>query len=159
MKKAVSWGIILGAAVAVVSLLFGLFGWHRTYEMSFVFLAVAISLNVLTVVLCLREGASTESWLSQIKRGVVLGAVASVVIFLSSWLITSVVFPQYFADMAEGYRATFVGMGLSEPEVTQMVAATAATSPIGSALDGVVGTMATSLLVAIIAGAWLRKKG
>jgi hypothetical protein len=43
MKGPVRWGVILGGAVAVLSLVFGLVGWHRIYEMSFVFLAIARS--------------------------------------------------------------------------------------------------------------------
>ena len=60
--------------------------------------------------------------------------------------------------MAEGYRQTFVDMGMTDEQVDETVAATAATSPLKSAFDGVVGTMVTSLIVAGIAGFWLRKK-
>lgn len=158
MRGPVRWGVILGGAVAVLSLVFGLAGWHRTYEMSFVFLAIAIPINLATVVLCLRERASSEGWAGQVKNGLVVGLVGSVIIFVSSWLVTTAVFPDYFAEMAEGYREAYVNMGLSEDEVADLVAATAAASPVRSAFDGVVGTMATSLVVAAVAGAWLRKK-
>ena len=158
MKAPVRWGVILGSAVAVLSLISGLSGWHRVYEMSFVYLAIAILINVATVVLCLRGQASSQGWLGQVKNGLVVGLVGSVIIFVSSWLVTTVVFPNYFAEMADGYREAYVSMGLSEDEVADLVAATAAASPIRSAFDGVVGTMATSLVVAAIAGGWLRKK-
>jgi len=158
MKGPVRWGVILGGAVAVLNLMFGLVGWHRIYEMSFVFLAIAILINATTVVLCLRERASSDGWLAQVKNGVVVGSVGSVVIFVTSWLVTTVVFPDYFTAMADGYRGVYVNMGLSGDEVADLVAATAATSPVRSAFDGVVGTMATSLVVAAIAGGWLRKK-
>jgi hypothetical protein len=158
MKGPIRWGVILGAAVAVLNLAFGLFGWHRTYEMAFVFLAVAILVNVTTVVLCLRERASSEGWLGQVRNGLVVGLVGSVIIFVASYLVTTAVFPDYFAQMAEGYRDAYVNMGLSEAEVAGQVAATAATSPVRSAVDGVVGTLVTSLLVAAIAGGWLRRK-
>jgi hypothetical protein len=158
MRGSVRWGVILGAAVAVLNLVFGLLGWHRTYEMSFVFLAVAILINVATVILCLRERAPSERWLGQLKNGFVVGLVGSVIIFVTSWLVTTAVFPDYFAEMADGYRQAYVDMGLSEAEVSDWVAATAATSPVRSAFDGVVGTIATSLVVAAIAGIWLRNK-
>ncbi len=158
MKGPIRWGVILGGAVAVLSFVFGLAGWHRTFEMSFVFLAVAILINVATVVLCLREQASSNGWASQLKNGLIVGLVGSVIIFLTSWLVTTVVFPDYFTEMAAGYREAYANMGLSESEVADLVAATANTSPIKSAFDGVVGTLATSLVVAAIAGLWLRKK-
>lgn len=158
MKGPVRWGVILGGSVAALSLFFGLAGWHRTYKMSFVFLAIAILINVVTVVLCLRERASSESWLGQVRNGLTVGLVASVIIFVASWLVTTAVFPDYFTEMANGYRETYANMGLSEDEVADLVAATAATSPVRSAFDGVVGTIATSLVVAAIAGVWLRSK-
>ena len=94
MKAPIRWGLILGVAVAAMSFLFGLVGWHRAYEMSLVFLTIAILLNLVTVVGCLRELRSTADWVGQIKNGLIVGAVASVIIFLTSWLVTSVVFPR-----------------------------------------------------------------
>ena len=158
MKGPVRWGVILGGGVAVMALVFALAGWHRSYEMSFVYLTIAILLNVFTVVLCLREGAGTDSWLGHVKNGLLVGIVGSVLIFVGSWLVMGVIFPDYFAEMAEGYRATYVELGHSDSEVAELVAATAATSPVRSAFDGVVGTMATSLVVAAVSGIWLRKK-
>jgi hypothetical protein len=144
--------------VAVLNVIFGLAGWHRNLEMAFVFLALAIPINMVTVVLCLREQAGTDGWAGQIRNGLIVGLVGSAIIFVTSWLVTTVVFPDYFREMADGYREAYVAMGLSEGEVDDLVAATAATSPVRSAFDGVVGTMMTSLVVAAIAGAWLRKK-
>jgi hypothetical protein len=158
MKGPVRWGVILGGAVAVLSLVFGLLGWHRVYEMSFIFLAVAILINLATVVLCLREQASSAGWVDQVKNGLVVGLVGSVIVFVGSWLVTTMVFPDYFTEMAAGYRDTYVNMGLAEDEVVDLVAATAATSPVRSAFDGVIGTMVTSVVVAAVAGVWLRKK-
>jgi uncharacterized ion transporter superfamily protein YfcC len=114
MKGPVRWGVILGVAVAALNLVFGFAGWHRTYEMAAVFLVVAILINVVTVTLCLRESASSEGWPGQIRNGLIVGLVGSVIIFITSWLVTTVVFPDYFAEMAEGYREAYVGLGHSE---------------------------------------------
>lgn len=158
MKSAIRWGLILGAAVAVFNFVFGLAGLHTAFSMAFVFLAVAILMNVTAVVLCLRERAASDGWAKQLGSGLVLGFVGGTVIFLTSWLMTAVVFPDYFAEMAEGYRETFVKMGMNEEEVAEMVAGTAATSHLRNALDGAIGTVVTSALTAAIAGIWLRRK-
>jgi hypothetical protein len=158
MNAAVRWGLVLGGVVAALTVIFGFAGWHRTYQMAFVFLAVAISANVATVVLCLRESAASERWSGQIKNGLLLGLVASAIIFAASWLTTTVIFPDYFAEMAEGYREAYVSLGLSADDVAELVEATAATSPVRSAFDGVIGTTVTSLVVAAVAGVWLRRK-
>lgn len=158
MNPNVRWGLTLGGIVAAVTLVFALAGWHQRMEASVAFLVIAILANILTVVMCLRAQAATSSWGQQVVNGLTLGAVASVVIFLTSWLLTTAVFPEYFAEMAEGYRDAYEAMGLSEGEVDEMVANTAATSPVWSAFSGVLGTMSTSLVVSAIAGFWIRKK-
>jgi hypothetical protein len=158
MNRPVRWGLILGGAVAALSLVFGLVGWHRVYEMAFVFLAIAILINVVTVVLCLREQASTEGWLGQVKNGLVVGVVGSVIVFVGSRVVTVWIFPDYFVEMAEGYREAYAAMGMTAAEVDRLVADPAATSAVRSAFDGVVGTLVTSLVVAGVAGVWLRQK-
>ncbi len=77
---------------------------------------------------------------------------------IGRWAASCCASPDYFAEMADGYREAYVSMRLSPGDVADLVAATAAVSLIRSAFDGVVGTMATSLVVAAIAGGWLRKK-
>ncbi|MBO6575178.1 MAG: DUF4199 domain-containing protein [Rhodothermales bacterium] len=158
MQANVRWGLVLGASVFVVTLVFALLGWHKTFSMSFAFLAIAIGLNIVAVVQCLRAYGQNATWGGQVLNGLVVGAVASVLIFAGSLLVTTVIFPEYFAEMAEGYRTAYADMGLSEAEVEDLVAATENTSAVRSAFDGVVGTMVTSLLVAAIGGIWIRKK-
>ena len=159
MSAPVRWGVMLGAGVTALNLLFGFAGWHRVYEMSFAFLAAAIVMNIGAIVLCLRARASHDGWGGQMKNAFVLATIASVIIFAGSMVVTTVIFPDYFGEMAEGYREAYVNLGHSPEEVRDLVAATAATSPVRSAVDGVVGTMVTSVVMAAIAGVWLRKRG
>lgn len=158
MTPAVRWGVALGVAVAVVQVVFALAGWHRSYDMAAVFLAVVVPLNVIAVLLSLRRTASTTGWVGQVRNAAVLGAVASVIVFVGSWIVSGVMIPDYFDQMAEGYRSAYVARGLSDTEVEELVRATAATSPVRSAFDGVVGTLATSLIVGALAGIWLRRR-
>ncbi len=126
--------------------------------MSFVFLVVAIGINVVTVVLCLRETASEEAWGGQLRNGLIVGLVGSVLIFASAWFVTAVVFPDYFEEMAEGYREAYANMGLSQEAIEESVAGVAATSPVRSAFEGVVGTGVVSLAAAAVTGVWVRRK-
>jgi len=157
MKGPLRWGVILGMAVAVLNLVFAIAGWHQVFVMSFLFLAIAILANATVVVVCLRENAISDAWLNQVKNGLIVGLIGSVIVFFSSILVTVVIFPDYFSEMAMGYREAYVNMGMSEAEVADLVAATANTSSFKSALDGVVGTIITSFVVAAIAGIWIRK--
>ena len=79
-------------------------------------------------------------------------------VFVSTWLVTGIVFPDYYVDMAEGYRETFEATGMSQEALDESVAGLATTSPVRSALEAVAGTMAVSLLTAAITGIWVRKK-
>lgn len=47
---------------------------------------------------------------------------------------------------------------MTPEEVSESVAGLAGTSPVRSGLEGVVGTLVTSLLVAGTTGFWVRKK-
>lgn len=158
MSEPIKWGLVLGVAVAIQSLIFGAAGWHKTFSMSFVYLAIAIGINVLSVVACLRQTAAGSTWAGQLKNGLVVGMVGSLIIFTSAWLVTTVVFPNYFGEMAEGYREAYERMDMTREAVEEAVAGTAATSPARSAVEGVIGTLVTSLVVAAISGIWLRRK-
>ena len=158
MQEPVKWGVVLGACVAVQNVAFAAIGWHTAFTMAFVFLVVAIGLNATMVVLCLRATAADNGWTGQLVNGAILGAVGSVLVFASGWLVTAIIFPDYFAEMAEGYRATFVDMGMDPNEIDETVAGLAATSPVRSAMEGAVGTLVTSVVVAAIGGIWLRRK-
>ena len=158
MQRPIKCGLILGVAVAIQSFVFGAAGWHTTYSMSFVFLAIAIAINVVTVVMCLRETAPERAWGGQLQNGLIVGLVGSVLIFVGSWFVTAVVFPDYFAEMAEGYREAYASMGLAQEAIDESVAGIAATSPVRSAFDGVMGTVVVSLVVAAITGIWVRRE-
>ena len=158
MQPNVRWGLVLGASVFVLNLAFALLGLHQTFSMSFVYLAIAIGINIVAVVQCLRAYSDRATWGGQIMNGLVTGLVASVLIFAGALLVTEVFFPEYFVEMAEGYRSSYEAMGLSETEVEDLVSTTANSSGVQSALSGVIGTLVTSLIVAAVAGFWLRKK-
>lgn len=158
MQAPIKWGLILGAAIAIQTFVFAVAGWHTAYNMAWVWLAIAIGLNVAAVVLCLRETASDRTWAGQLQAGLTLGVVASVLVFLSTWVVTGFMFPDYYLEMADGYRETLMGMDMSQDEVDQSVAAIAGTSAVRSGVEGVVGTMVVSFVAAAVAGVWIRRK-
>ncbi len=159
MNHAVKWGLGLGAAVGLQNFVFGAAGWHTSATAPIVYLVIAIGLNVAAVVFCLRRTAADTGWAGQLLHGLALGAVASVLVFASSWLVSAVVFPDYFAEMAAGYREDLSQTDMPPAEIDEMVAGIAATSPVRSAFEGVAGTLGTSLLAAAVGGIWLRRKG
>ncbi|MCK7461428.1 MAG: DUF4199 domain-containing protein [Sphingobacterium sp.] len=89
-----------------------------------------------------------------------LSLVASVIIFAGSLLFTTVAFPNYFTDIQAAQTGDAeVGRACRRPTSrSQLAAAAAMQTPFMNALSGVIGTVVTGLVVAAIAGAFLRKK-
>ena len=154
----VKWGLIFGVAVGVQNVIFAMAGWHKVYDKAFVYLAIAIAINVTAVVMCLRKTAARSSWAAQLGNGLVLGLVASAIIFASTWLVTAIIFPDYFVDMAEGYRSVYSLAELEWATTQERLAGVAAMSPVRSAAENTIGAMVVSLLTSAVAGIWLRRK-
>ena len=120
-----------------------------------VFVIAAIVINVVVVVLAIRRAARSSYWIQQVGNGLVLGLVGAGIIFVGSWVMTAVVFPDYYTEFAEAVRARAVAAGLSPAEIDAAVAMATGT-PVGSAFSGALGTVITSVVVAGIAGFFYR---
>jgi len=151
-------GVLLGVLCVFWTFVMGFTGWYKDPVMLNLFFLV-ILLEVGIVIWALRKTAASATWGGQIVNGLVLSLVASVIIFAGSLLFTTVVFPTYFADIQAAQTEMLKAQGLSEADIKMQVAAAAAMqTPFINAITGVFGTVVTGVLVAAIAGAFLRKK-
>ena len=155
MNIPVKYGLVLGVIVAAMGFALGTLGLHTSEMAPMGFVIAAIIINVVIVVLAVRRLALTSSWLQQVGNGLVLGLVGAVIIFLGSWAMTALVFPDYYMEFAEAARARAVAGGLSPEEIEAVVAMNTGT-PVGSAFSGALGTVITSVVVAGIAGIFNR---
>lgn len=155
MTIPVKYGLLLGVIVAALGFLLGGLGLHTNEMTPMGFVIVAIVINVVIVVLASRRLASSSNWLQQVGNGFVLGLVGAVIVFLGSWLMTAVVFPSYYVEFAEAARTRAIAGGLSPEEIEAAVAMVTGT-PVGSAFQGALGTVITSVVVAGIAGIFNR---
>ena len=153
----VVWGAALGLAIIVLHLVLGAAGWHTQPDKASLFLVLAMGLNAVAVILGLRASRG-QSWARHLRAGALIGAIASVIVFTGTWLVTAVVFPDYFLEMAEGYRMAYQSQGMAPDVIEQTVAGLAATTPVRTAVEGVVGTLVVSVVVAAVAGIWLRRE-
>ena len=106
--------------------------------------------------LALRQTAANSGWGGQVLNGLILGAVGAAIIFLSSFSMTAIVFPEYYAEFAEAARTRAIAEGLAPGEIEARVASATGT-PASSALSGAIGTIVTSLVVAAVLGGFLRR--
>ena len=155
MNIPVKYGLVLGVIVAAMGFALGTLGLHTSEMAPMGFVVAAIIINVVIVVLAVRKLAPSSNWLKQVGNGLTLGVVGAVIVFLGSWLMTAIVFPNYYAEFAEAARVRAEAGGLSHDEIEAAVAAVTGT-PVGSALQGALGTVITSVVVAAIAGIFNR---
>lgn len=155
----VKWGAILGVVVGAMGFVFGGAGLHANpATTAMVFVGLSIVINVVVVIVGLRATAGGSSWGRQLANAGVIGVVGAVIIFASSWLMTVVVFPDYYSEMFEGYRQGFASAGMSPEQIATEMRPIEATTPVRSALSGATGTIFTSLAVGALAGIRLRQK-
>jgi hypothetical protein len=155
----IKWGAILGIVVGAVGFGFAGAGLHTNpTTTAMVFVGLAIVINVVVVILGLRATASGSSWGRQLANAGGIGVVGAAIIFASSWVMTVVVFPDYYTEMFEGYRQGFARSGMTPGQVATEMRAIEATTPVSSALSGATGAIFTSLVVGALAGIRLRQK-
>jgi len=158
MNVPIRAGILLGVLCVVWTFVMGFTGWYKDPVMLNLFFLV-IPLEIGIVIWALRKTAAVSTWGGQVVNGLVLSAVASVIIFAGSLLFTTVAFPSYFSDLQGAHTEMLKSAGLSEGEIkTQVAAAAAMQTPFMNAISGVVGTVVTGAVASAIAGAFLRKK-
>jgi hypothetical protein len=151
-------GVLLGVLCVFWTFVMGFTGWYKDPVMLNLFFLV-ILFEVGIVLWALRKTAASATWGGQIVNGLVLSLVASVIIFAGSLLFTTVAFPNYFTELQAAQTEMLKAQGLSEADIKMQVAAAAALqTPLVNALSGVFGTVVTGVVVAAIAGAFLRKK-
>jgi hypothetical protein len=156
-KTVVKWGLVLGVLVVIWQFVMGFTGWYAHPVLANAFLLVVL-IDVVVVVLALRETRKSQGYSRQVLTGVLVGVVGSVLVLGGSLLFTTVAFPEYFETMASMQETVMAQRGYP-PETVQAVAArTRAATPLQAALQGVVGTIATSLVVALLAAIGYRRK-
>ena len=89
MNIPVKYGLILGVIVGLMGFALATTGLHTNAMAPTGFVAVAIVINIVIVVLALRQTAPYSNWVGQILNGLVLGVVGAAIIFLSSWAMVT----------------------------------------------------------------------
>ena len=159
MKTSMNAGVVLGVLAALWTLVMGFTGWYKNPVMVAAFFLV-IPINIGVVVWGLMKTAREgRRYGGQIAAALVMGAVASVIIFFNSLLFTTVLFPTYFEDLREVQAGILRAAGQTEQEIEGQLELTAGSqTPVNQAVAGVAGTMGTTLVTALVAAAFFRKK-
>jgi hypothetical protein len=158
MNTTVKAGISLGVLVGLWTLFMGITGWYKDPALLSVFyLVILIEIGVL--IWALRKTASSNSYGRQVGTGTLVSLIGAVIIFIVSYLFTTVFFPNYFADLHAMYAQVLKSQGKSDQEIAALIQSRAALdTPLVNALTGAVATVITGFLASLVLGAFFRKK-
>ncbi|MGE5175589.1 MAG: DUF4199 domain-containing protein [Hyphomicrobiales bacterium] len=158
MGTVLKYGILLGALVEIWTAIVIAAGWHKDPVLLLAFYVV-IPLEVVLIVLALRGTAAEATYGKQVLNGTLVSLVAGVIIVFGSVIITTVVFPNYYAEVRAAGVEMLTKAGKSAEEIEVLMRGSDAFStPWAQAIQGFIGTVLTGILTALVAGLFLRKK-
>jgi len=160
MKSAIQAGVVLGLLVLVWTLIHGFTGWYKDPGMSWTFWMVIPFQIILLVWMLKNTKKQGFGYGQQVMAGLVMSLVAGAIIFAGSWLITTTVFPTYYADMRAMTEKVLVAKGLTPEQIAAaMEKQKGMMTPMGSSVAAFIGTTVTGLLAALIAAGLIRNRG
>ena len=160
MKSVIKAAVTLAVLAAVLSVIVALVGLHRTEPMlaQAAFILPVIILNTGCIVWGLKGTAATNGYVRQVGNGIMIGAIAGVLIFGFSLLMLTVLMPGYLDEMKQATIEWLQTADIAEEMRDKQIATVEGTTATTQSMAGLVGTLATSLVVAVIAAIFLRRK-
>lgn len=158
MNPMLAAGLVIGLACALWMFVMGLTGWYTDPVLRLAFFAV-VPIEVAGLVWGLRRTAPERGYMGQIVAGTMIAIVAGVVIIGSSLLFTTVAFPRYFDEIAQAQREMLERRNVPAAEIERQVEETrAASTPMGQALEGFLGTLVTGILASAVIAVGVRRR-
>jgi hypothetical protein len=158
MSAVIKWSVILVVLVTLMNLISVGMGLHTNPLIGMLFIGLALLFNIAAVILLLRETRAGSGYGKQFLNSTLLGLIAGVLIFATSFLVLSVLFPDAIPEMIEGQVAFLESAPIPEETKQAQIAAVQQTTATAQAMAGLMGTFLTSLVVGAILAIFLRKK-
>ena len=159
MGVILKYGVVLGILVEIWTAIVIGMGWHKDPALLLLFFVV-IPIEITVLVMALKgTAAAGATYGKQVLTGFGIALTGGVLVALGSIVLTTVVFPNYFAEIRAAGEAMLQKAGLPAEQVeAQLKANEGMYNPWQNALSGFLGTSITGLVVSAIAGAFLRKR-
>ena len=160
MKNLVKAAVTLAVLVAVLSVVIALVGLHRTSPMlaQVAFFVPVVILNIGCVVWGLKGTAATSGYVRQVGNGILIGVIAGVLIFGFSLLMLTVLMPGYLDEMKQATIEWLQTADVADETRQKQIVTVEGTTATSQSIAGLFGTLATSLVAAVIAAIFLRRK-
>jgi hypothetical protein len=158
MIVAIRGGVVLGLLISFWTFFMGFMGWYRHPVLLLAFWLV-VPAQIAVLIWSLGQTADRHGYWAQFGLGVLISALGGVLIFGSSLLFTTVVFPHSIQEMQALQENALRQSGRSEAEIQRMIEAAARdATPMAQALSGFLGTLFTGLLASTGIAAFARRK-
>lgn len=161
MNPILSAGVLIGILCSTWTFVMGFTGWYKNPALANVlFIPVAMAIEIVVLAWGLRRtAAQRRAYGGQILAGTMMAIVAGVIIIASSLLFTTVVFPNYFAEVEQAYRSALQSQGKSDGEIAAAIQANAASAtPMAQAMSGFIGTLVTGIVASAIIAIFVRRR-
>jgi hypothetical protein len=150
-------GLVLGVLVVAWSFVVGVVGWHRDPSALLRF-GIVFAMQVVVLGLTLFR-TRARTYRSQVGAGLVVSAVAAVIVFVGSVGLTSRAFPSYFRDLRAARESVLREEGMSEEAITaRLERLEASQTPTGHAFAAYMGTLGSGFVISIVLAALLRDR-
>ena len=158
MNPILAAGVLIGLLCSAWTFVMGFTGWYKNPALANVlFISVVMAMEIGGLIWGLRRTADKRGYGGQILAGTMMAIIAGVIIIASSLLFTTVVFPNYFADVEHAYRSALHGQGKSDAEIAAAIQANAASAtPMAQAMSGFLGTLVTGIVGSAIIAVFVR---
>lgn len=157
LKTAAIGGLILGLLIAGWAYVMAATGWYKDPDLfqAIWFMLISQAVVIGAVLYRTRIGSTYRS---QFSYGLIVSAVASVPAFIAGLLVTGVFFPDYFADLREAREVSLIADGVGQEAINEILERLAPSqSPGGQAFSSFMGTLATGMIISLVAALVLRK--
>ena len=159
MNSLIKYGVLLGILVVAWTFVMGITGWYKDPVLLNVFWVVVVIQIVLLVWALRRTAAAGRHYGAQVLAGTLISLFGGVLIFAGSLLFTTVVFPNYFAELTALQQQMLLEQGKNAQEIRAAMELAAKTNtPIASAVSGFIGTLVTGLLASLVIAGFVRAK-
>lgn len=159
MQTAVKAGLILAAIVTAISLVIGLTGLNTNVVLgAFGAPLLFLVINVFMVWWSLKRTAPEFGYGKQVLSGLVLGLVGGLTILITSWLMLSLLFPDYLTEMGAAVIESMENADVPQDRIDAQAAQFERATPFSQALAGTIGTLVTSLIASLVIAIFKRRK-
>ena len=160
MNPIVAAGLLIGGLGCAFTYAMGVAGWYKDPVMVNIFIPGVVIIEVGALIWGLRKTAALgRTYSGQVVAGTMMAVIAAVIIFVSSYLFTTLAFPSYFDDVNGMARQVLQQQGQSEAEIQAFLDAQAAgQTPFLNALVGFVMTIVTGIVASAVIAAFIRHR-